>query len=86
MNDLILKSIDEQLEKLRQVRAILAGGAAAPGKKTTASVETTKPRRQLSAKARHAMAEAQRKRWAKAKSQKKAAAPAAPAKKDTAAT
>ncbi len=33
-----------------------------------------KPRRKLSAKARKAIADAQRKRWAKVKSQKKAAA------------
>jgi hypothetical protein len=86
LNDLILQSIDEQIAQLRQVRAILAGSATASGTKTTASVGTPKPRRKLSAKARHAIAEAQRKRWAKVKSQKKAAASAATTKKETAAS
>jgi hypothetical protein len=79
LNDLILKSIDEEIAKLRQVRAILAGSDTAPGRKTAAPVGAVKPRRKLSAKARNAIAEAQRRRWAKVKSQKKAAAQAPPA-------
>ena len=86
MNDLILKSLDEQIEKLRQVRAILAGSDKTQGSKTTVPVGLRKPRRKLSAKARNAIAEAQRKRWAKVKSLKKAAASATPAKKDISAS
>ncbi len=48
-------------------------------KKPTAAVTHTKPRRKLSAKARKAIADAQHKRWAKVKSQKKT--PAAAGKK-----
>jgi len=51
LNDLILKSIDEEIAKLRQVRAILAGSDTAPGRKTAAPVGAVKPRRKLSAKA-----------------------------------
>jgi hypothetical protein len=75
VNDQILNAIDEEIAKLRQARAVLAGSASlSVRKKPTAAVTHTKPRRKLSAKARKAIADAQRKRWAKVKSQKKAAA------------
>jgi hypothetical protein len=70
LNDQILQAIDEEIEKLRQVRAILTGTGQASTKLPAATPE--KPRRQLSAKARRAIADAQRRRWAKVKSQKKA--------------
>lgn len=70
LNDQILQAIDEEIAKLRQVRAILTGTDQAGS--TTAQVSADKPRRQLSAKARRAIADAQRRRWAKVKSQKKA--------------
>jgi hypothetical protein len=74
LNDQILKAIDEEIARLREARALLAGsGSPAGGSKTTASGPSTR-RRTLSAKARRAIAEAQRRRWAKVKSQKKAAA------------
>jgi hypothetical protein len=81
VNDQILNAIDEEIAKLRQARAILAESGYAPARKTpTAAVTHQKARRKLSTKARKAIADAQRRRWAKVKSQKKAA-PAAPAGK-----
>jgi hypothetical protein len=89
LNDHILKVIDEEIARLRQARAILGGeGQGAirktPQKSSAAPMSDPKPRRKLSAKARHAIAEAQRKRWAKFKSQKKPSVPAAAAKEETA--
>jgi hypothetical protein len=80
LNDhILLNAIDEEIARLRQARALLGGVSNAitrkTAKKASASASSEpKPRRKLSAKARHAIAEAQRKRWAKVKSQKKAAA------------
>ena len=80
MNDhILLNAIDEEIARLRQARALLGGVSNAitrkTAKKASASASSEpKPRRKLSAKARHAIAEAQRKRWAKVTSQKKAAA------------
>lgn len=80
MNDhIILNAIDEEIARLRQARALLGGVGSATTRKTAKKASASassepKPRRKLSAKARHAIAEAQRKRWAKVKSQKKAAA------------
>ncbi len=90
MNDHILNAIDEELARLRQARAILLeSNTLSAGKTATthssSAAPKTKPRRKLSAKARHAIAEAQRKRWAKVKSQKKAASPGATNKKEPAA-
>jgi hypothetical protein len=91
LNDQILNAIDEEIAKLRQARAILTDAAKTPVSKsaTTASpalLPKAKTRRKLSAKARKAIADAQRKRWAKVKSQKKAAAAALPVKKEPAAS
>jgi len=90
LNDQILNAMDEEIAKLRQVRAVLTeSGQATPSRKSattsTPAAANTKPRRTLSAKARRAIAEAQRRRWAKVRTQKQAAAPAAPAKKESAA-
>ena len=76
MNDDILNAIDEEIARLRQARAVLAGSSKPPGRKkaTAAAVAHDKPRRKLSTKARKAIADAQRKRWAKVKSANKAAA------------
>jgi hypothetical protein len=76
---IILNAIDEEIARLRQARALLGGVSNATTRKTAKNASASassepKPRRKLSAKARHAIAEAQRKRWAKVKSQKKAAA------------
>ncbi len=68
MNDQILNAIDEEIERLRQARAILAESAPLRKSPTTA-VTHKKPRRKLSAKARKAIADAQRRRWAKVKGQ-----------------
>jgi hypothetical protein len=77
VNDQILNAIDQEIARLRQARAVLAGNASPSlRKKPTAAVTHTKPRRKLSAKARKAIADAQHKRWAKVKSQKKTAAAA----------
>jgi hypothetical protein len=76
LNDhIILNAIDEEIARLRQARALLGGVSNATTRKTAKKASSERrPRRKLSAKARHAIAEAQRKRWAKVKSQKKAAA------------
>jgi hypothetical protein len=86
VNDDILKALDAEIARLRRARAVLAGSSTpAVRKKTTAATVThQKPRRKLSAKARKAIADAQRKRWAKVKSLKKAAASPASKKQPTA--
>jgi hypothetical protein len=76
--DHIWNALDEEIARLRQARALLEGAATGPirktAKKTSArAISEPAPRRTLSAKARHAIAEAQRKRWAKVKAQKSAA-------------
>ena len=78
MNDHILNALDEEIARLRQARALLGsagkGTTRKPSKKASArAISEPKPRRKLSAKARHAIAEAQRKRWARVKAQKKSA-------------
>jgi hypothetical protein len=66
VSDQILNALDQEIARLRQARAILA--ESAPLQQTpTAAVTHPKPRRKLSAKARKAIADAQRRRWAKAK-------------------
>jgi hypothetical protein len=79
LNDHILKALDEEIARLRQARALLGSDAEGTTRKSSKkasapAISEPKPRRKLSAKARHAIAEAQRKRWAKVKSQKKAIA------------
>ena len=83
MNDQILNAIDEEIARLRQARALLGGNVSkrtsrkTAGRSSAATVSNPRPRRKLSAKARRAIAEAQHKRWAKVKAQKKSAIPAA---------
>jgi hypothetical protein len=77
--DHIWNAIDEEIARLRQARALLGGAANGPirktAKKTSArAISAPATRRTLSAKARHAIAEAQRNRWARVKAQKKSAA------------
>jgi hypothetical protein len=76
--DQILNAIDEEIARLRQARELLADGRTSAARKTATNAVTTKTRsrRKLSAKARRAIADAQRRRWAKVKSQKKATAAA----------
>jgi hypothetical protein len=80
VNDHILNAIDEEIVRLRQARALLGNVSQGTSRKTgrkSSAAAASEPRRKLSAKARHAIAEAQRKRWAKVKAQKKPTAPAA---------
>jgi hypothetical protein len=72
LNDHILNAIEEELARLQEARDLLAGSIdITPGK--PAKNTATKTRRTLSPKARRAIADAQRKRWAKVRSQKTAA-------------
>jgi hypothetical protein len=73
----VISQIDEQIAKLQQARALLAGGETARGGRPagTANVakETTrKKRRKMTAAGRKAIGKAQRKRWAAIKATKKA--------------
>jgi hypothetical protein len=61
----ILASIDSEIVKLKQVRALLSGG----GTKKTAPPVTPKKRKMIAA-ARKKIGDAQRKRWAKQKAAK----------------
>jgi hypothetical protein len=73
LNHQILNALDEEIERLKQARAILTEASQArPARKTS----STQPRRTFSEKARRAIAEAQRKRWAKVRNEKKATGPA----------
>ena len=67
MDQRILAAIDEEIAKLQQVRALLLGND-----ENSVNPVVGKQKRTLSAKARKAIADAQRKRWAKAKSAKAA--------------
>jgi hypothetical protein len=58
----ILIELDNEIEKLTYVRSLLAGSN---------STERVTKRRKMSAEARERIADAQRKRWAKAKRLKK---------------
>lgn len=71
--DNLLSSIDAEIARLQQARALLAGTGIRGGKAVNSSQSTSKPRRKrvMSAEARKRIGEAQRKRWA---AQKKAAA------------
>jgi hypothetical protein len=59
----ILASIDSEIARLKQVRALLSGG----GTKKVASAAPVRKRRKLSAASRKKIADAQRKRWANQK-------------------
>ena len=62
----IIAEIDAELSRLQSARAILAGTTT-----TNIVKPTTRKRRKLSAKARKAIADAQRARWAKVRAKAK---------------
>jgi hypothetical protein len=64
MDEKILAAIDQEIARLQQVRVLLLGSDV----NTSNFTVENKRKRTLSAKARKAIAEAQRKRWAKVKS------------------
>ena len=64
MDEKILAAIDQEIARLQQVRVLLLGTDV----NTSNLAVENKRTRTLSAKARKAIAEAQRKRWAKVKS------------------
>jgi hypothetical protein len=77
--DHIWNALDEEIARLRQARALLAGAPTGTtrrtAKKTSArAIPAPGTRRTLSAKARRAIADAQRRRWAKVKALKSAQA------------
>lgn len=72
--DNLLSTIDAEIARLQQARALLAGTSTKTRGKSAASATAApkkKARRKLSAEARKRIADAQRKRWA---AQKKASA------------
>jgi hypothetical protein len=71
-NDAILAAIDEEITKLQQARAMLAGSSVGPAKKTvgrpkgskkTSETAPSVKKRVLSEEARAKIAAAQKKRW-----------------------
>jgi hypothetical protein len=64
MDEKILAAIDQEIARLQQVRVLLLGSDV----NTSNFTVENKRKRTLSAKARKAIAEAQRKRWEKVKS------------------
>jgi hypothetical protein len=62
--DSILSSIDSEITRLKQARALLFSD----GTKNTTAAAPVRKRRKMSAAARKKIAEAQRKRWEKQKS------------------
>ena len=67
----ILAGIDEEISRLQQVRALLAGGVGTRASSKTAKKASKKP--MMSAEGRARIAAAQRARWAKQKAVKKSA-------------
>lgn len=71
----LIGDIDDEIARLRQAKALLAGDGAARGARAgrPAGFHATGPRkkRRLSAEARAKIAAAQRKRWAKQKAASK---------------
>jgi len=72
----ILSAIDDQISKLQQARAMLAGAGSpivvkrGPGRPKKSASEPSGKKRVLSAEARARIAAAQKKRWAAAKKAK----------------
>ena len=62
--DQILQEIDLEIQRLREVKALLVG---APARKTVAKPSTKPGRRTISAAGRARIAAAQKARWAKTK-------------------
>jgi hypothetical protein len=71
----ILAEIDAEIERLKQVRSLLAGsrGVSSSGNHSKTNKATGKPKKKrvLSADARKRIADAQRKRWAAQKAKSK---------------
>jgi len=73
----ILAQIDSEIERLQQVRSLLAGSGAASSTKTERKAKAapgrakTRKKRVLSPEARKRIADAQRKRWAAQKAKAK---------------
>lgn len=61
----VIRSIDDQISRLQQAKAILGGGGAGEG------IATGRRRRHMSAAAKARIAAGQRKRWAKVKAAQK---------------
>ena len=78
MNEQILQALDAEIARLQEARNILASAlpssSSGRGRKSAPRAKGT--RKELSPQARKAIADAQRKRWAKVKREKKAAAAA----------
>ena len=70
LND-VLSTIDAQIARLQQARALLTGSGNSGRGRKSASKPSVKPKRKLSAEGRKKIAEAQRKRWAKQKAAKR---------------
>jgi hypothetical protein len=74
LNEQILEAIDAEIARLQQARDILASALSSSPKAGRKKASAAKgARRELSPQARKAIADAQRKRWAKVKREKKAA-------------
>jgi hypothetical protein len=69
LND-VLSTIDAEIARLQEARALLTGSGKGARSKKSASTQVVKAKRTMSAEGRKRIAEAQRKRWA---AQKKAA-------------
>ncbi|KAA6463333.1 hypothetical protein DYQ86_08475 [Acidobacteria bacterium AB60] len=74
--DTILSQIDSEIARLTQVRKLLAGSGATAltstqRKSTSAGKKSSRKARVLSPEARKRIADAQRRRWAAAKSRSK---------------
>ena len=67
----IIASIDQEIARLNQVRAILSGGGAPKAGGRPSSEKVARKKRTLSPEARQRIADAQKKRWATQKATKK---------------
>ena len=66
----VILSIDQEIARLKQVRAILSDGTSTGAAIGNAGKKRARKKRSLSPEARKRIAEAQRKRWAAQKSGK----------------
>lgn len=72
--EMVLAEIDDELARLRQVKALLGGNRPGMGTRSSASQNgRTKRRRKMSAEGRARIAAAQKARWAKQKREAKKA-------------
>lgn len=71
--EVILAGIDDELARLRQVKALLGGNRRASARSNSSEVGTTKRRRRMSAEGRARIAAAQKARWAEQKREAKKA-------------